>query len=191
MTMRRGPDGATWRTSFPLSLPAGTSDIVDATSSVLTVLSGSSGTGGHASMFLEHIQAGLPRTELIDLTMGPAGISISRSPAQIVQANGTVINMSLPKGGDWAELTRTRHHSYVLQSYQKDGFNAAVARFKTKVEQGRYVYRAPGGVLGYVSSAPGTRGVNCADFVIKVLKEAGITNIGHRLFDTPYRVAGP
>ncbi len=188
--MRRGADGSTWRTSFPLSLPAGAADIIDNAHSVLTILSGSTGTGGHASMILEHFDdQGSPKSTLLDLSAGAAGISINKTPAQILQANGNVINMTLPKGGDWAELTKTHHRCFALTAVQTAALLAAVQRFKDKVSNDRYVYRAPGGVLGRLSSLPGTRGVNCADFIIKVLGEAGITKIGYRLVDTPFRVA--
>jgi len=97
--------------------------------------------------------------------------------------------MSLPKGGNPVELSQSHRHCYTIDAQTTVDVIAAVARFKAKVQAGRYVYRAPGGVLGYVASKPGTRGINCSDFVIKILREAGIRNVAYLLFDSPYRLA--
>ena len=109
--MRRGPDGTTWRTSFPHR-----PDIIDVTHSVLTVMSGSRGTGGHASFFLEHIKttgpAHRPETLLIDLTTGGRGsVRINQSAAQRLMGQALVDFDSWPRkdlaglGLWWAILT--------------------------------------------------------------------------------------
>lgn len=180
-------DGNTWRSSF--TVDDGESNVIDAQHSVLTVFSGSTGSGGHASMFLECMDAGNPKCQLIDLTMGGGVISIIKSPAQIIKGDNSVINMSLPKGGDPVALSAAHRHSYAIDAAATAAVIQAVDRFRNKAKAGRYVYRAAGGVVGRLSSRPGTRGINCADFVIKILREAGIKKIAYLLFDTPYRVA--
>lgn len=183
--MRR--DGDVWRSSF--TVPAGDSDVINDNQSVLTVFSASKGTGGHASMFLERFRNGEPECLLIDLTEGGGAISIVKSKAQIIKGDQSVINMSLPKGGDPEALRGAHYHCYVLDGTRTEAVLAAVEKFKNKVQKGRYVYRAPGGVLGWLSSVPRTRGVNCADFVIKILRDAEVKNVAYLLFDTPFRVA--
>jgi hypothetical protein len=186
--MRRGADGDTWRTSFPSSLPGGVSDVIDTLHSVLTVLSGSVAPGGHVSMFLERLVHGLPVCEMIDLSVGNQGIEIRCGNAQQF-VGGTWVNVSLPKDGDVSDLRTTHHRSYPLTNQQTNDFLAAVYRFATKVANGRYVYHEEGGVKARLSTLPGTRAVNCADFVIKVLREANIASLGYRFKSTPFRVA--
>lgn len=183
--MRR--DGDVWRSSF--TVPAGESDVIDGNRSVLTVFSASKGTGGHASMFLERFRNDEPECLLIDLSEGGGVISIIKTKAQIIQGDHSVINMSLPKNGDPEALRRAHYHCYVLDEAKTEAVLAAVEKFKNKVKSGRYVYRAPGGVLGWLGSVPRTRGVNCADFVIKILRDAEVTKIAYLLFDTPFRIA--
>jgi hypothetical protein len=86
----------------------------------VTVVSGSSGFGKHASLFLEYYE-----------------IPFLQSPLDT--------------------LTRVK---------------APIQEFKRKSEEtGRYTYVAPGGVLGFMFSKIGQRGVNCAGFVVKVLDQ--------------------
>jgi hypothetical protein len=180
-------DGNTWRSSF--SVDDGESNVIDAQHSVLTVFSGSTGSGGHASMFLERIESGKPKCYLIDLTEGGGVISIAKSAAQIIKGDNSVINMSLPKGGDPLKLSAAHRHSYAIDAERTEAVILAVDRFKKKAAAGRYVYRVTGGALGRMTSRYGTRGINCADFVIKILRDAGIKKVAYLLFDTPFRVA--
>jgi hypothetical protein len=183
--MRR--DEEDWRSSFP---PAdGESDIINVNQSILTVFSASKGTGGHASMFLESLDNGKPKCQFIDLTTDQNRIKISITPGQMITPKGEVINLSLPKGGDPEKLRGSHYQCFVLDREKHEAVITALGKFKLKVDAGRYVYRAAGGALGWISSVPGTRGVNCADFVIKVLRDAGVKKIPHLLFDTPFRVA--
>ena len=182
-------EGGVYFTSFPASLRSGVSGVIDQNHAVVTVFSGSSGSGGHTSMFLEMFENGNPKSYFIDLTTNGTAISISKSPAQIFPPNGNAINMSLPKGGNLLALARSHHHSYPITGAQAAALLLAVQRFKDKVQAGRYAYVKPGGAIGRVLTRPGKRGVNCADFAIKVLSEAGITNISSLAFNTPYRVA--
>jgi hypothetical protein len=169
--------------------------------SVLSVVSGSTGTGGHASMFLEYypLQAGYPETRCIELgTRGGAcdvWAVVKSTPVQIIM-DGVITCTHLPKtNADNSPKEGTNgaadshHKSYVLTKAETIRLLMAVDKFADKARGGRYPYLKAGGALGYVFSKAGHRAVNCADFVIKVLNDAGIANVGYRLWDTPLRIA--
>jgi len=167
---------------------------------LLTVLSGSSWSGGHAAMFLEHFDAyNLPETLMIDLiSFGGGSIQINIEQAQVglstsiidctyTLANTNETHTGMPKSQE--RLVHSHHRSYYINAKDRDRFMTAVRRFARKVDDGRYVYVTPGGLLGRIGSGIGKRGINCADFVIKVLNESGIANRYNTLFTTPSRVA--
>ena len=145
-------------------------------------------------MFLEHMKqmVGLPpqpETLAVDLgTSGGGSVNVNVLPVQRMLGSH-LVNFGMPKDGKLEDLARSHHHSYSLNPQQKSNFLSAVARFKAKNDAGRYRYRVPGGAVGWLTSKPGTRGVNCADFVIKILTEAGIETMRHRIYDLPKRVA--
>lgn len=167
---------------------------------VITVLSGSS-FGGHASMYVEYQprREGFPKMLKCDLGTVDGSrdgrVWTNKIPVQYIE-NGEIMSTNLPKMTNnntpvagTSGLESAHHHSYVVDDTQTSRFLDAVDRFEQKAKGGRYLYSKPGGALGAIFSKPGRRALNCADFVIKVLNEAGIADIGYRLFDTPYRVA--
>lgn len=167
----------------------------------LTVYSGSSWTGGHSSMWLEHFENDNPalgETKMIDLIAFGSEIQINIEVAQVGLTNAVLDNdwsyrntdatfKGLPKSQ--VKLIQSNHRSYDITSAQRNALLVAVNRFARKVSEGRYVYSLVGGGLGRVFSLPGRRGVNCADFVIKILNETGIGNRYSLPFNTPSRLA--
>ena len=167
----------------------------------LTVFSGASWTGGHASMWLEHFEsdnASLGETKMIDLIAFGSEIQINIEIAQVGLTNAILDNdwsyqntdttfKGLPK--TQVQLIKSNHRTYDITSAQRDAVLTAVARFARKVSKGRYVYSLVGGGLGRVFSLPGRRGINCADFILKILNETGIGNRYSLPFNTPSRLA--
>lgn len=195
--MKREPNGII-KTSWPHQ-----PDVIDANHAVVTVLSGSSGTGGHASLFLEWISPltetitfpgmlgakrtvlGRPEMWIIDLTANQNTLGINWTILHYVE-NGQFKDRHF-KQDAWYGARHT--HSYDANRIQAATLWTACKRFMTKIGQNRYVYRQAGGVLGWIGSRPGQRGVNCSDFVIKVLRESGIAHINYKLYDTPIRIS--
>jgi hypothetical protein len=190
----------------------------------LTVLSGSKGTGKHASMIIEcYINAKrvldglnigdqkrakrkldtqgikygivdddrIPATMVVDLVETDTGIEVNVETSQVYDLlkTGDIHNITVLKNTDWNDATGKHTRTFDLNRDKEAAFWRAVEKFKWKISEGRYVYRYAGGALGWLSSLPGTRGINCADFVIKVLHEMGVSKIHYGLFDTAYRVA--
>jgi len=163
---------------------------------VLTVRSGSQGDGGHVTMYLEMTEplvAGGVGTQQIELTAmeGNPEPIITIKHVQLGNAQGQLVMDNLDAKRGPAELLKTHHNCYKVTADQSARVLAAAKRFQTKAKSGRYVYHRQGGIQARLATRPGTRGVNCADFVIKILNEAGIANLGYKYTSTPYRVADP
>jgi hypothetical protein len=142
----------------------------------------------HTSMFLEHYAEGGPETRFIHLTAQGPQVIIEDFKCQYpvgptLLKMGTSLPLEKPE-----KVAGVPQRSFELDNEQKGRFQLALEKFKTKHADGRYRYAKPGGVLGAMFSLPGTRGVNCADFVIKVLGDAGISVISKRLVDLPSRL---
>ena len=172
--------------------PQGISDDLQ----VLTIRSGSSGDGGHVSMYLEKTEPTAPgcfSTQMLDLTAmeGHDEPIIKIEHVQLWNSNGILSIDKLDKKRGPSELIKTHHSCYKINSIQSQKIIAAAERFRKKVREGRYTYYQEGGIKARLATRPGTRGVNCGDFVIKILKEAGIAMLGYKYKSTPYRVASP
>jgi hypothetical protein len=142
----------------------------------------------HTSLFLEHIADKGPETRLIHLRATGPNINISDGRVQYFMGASLLrMETSLPLEKP-EKVARVPQRSFELDPDQKTKLMAAIARFKFKNAAGRYRYAKPGGGLGRAFSLPGTRGVNCTDFAIKVLGEAGISLFGSRLIDLPGRL---
>jgi hypothetical protein len=161
---------------------------------VLTVRSGSQGNGGHVSMYLEMTEPLVPGgvcTILMELTavQNIAQPIISIKHVQLGNAAGVMVIDNLDAKRGPVELLKTHHKSYIITAAQSAAVITAARRFEVKANNGRYIYHQQGGIKARLSSRPGTRAVNCADFVIKILREAGIANLGYKWVSTPFRVA--
>lgn len=149
--------------------------------------SGSSGPsadfgGGHSVIFLEEVEtrSGDAAVIKIDLVTPGHGDVIVRIEEK--ERNGVQTGKYAVDGTAYARKMFSVPHG--------KGRNLIVAarRFRAKAEDGRYRYRLPGGVLGRMLTWPGQRGVNCADFAIKILAEADITRVNpHALINSPAR----
>jgi hypothetical protein len=135
--------------------------------------------GGHSVMYLEYINGlGSAVTRKIDLIYNDAGNPQIRDHAPEI---------------DTVSSTRAAHYNYKgypMTLSQQLMLFAEVRRFTAKAQNGHYLYRVAGGAIGRIITPPGKRGVNCADFIIKVLNDAGIARIRSSIFNTPARVAG-
>lgn len=69
------------------------------------------------------------------------------------------------------------YRSFVINNEQRAEIPKEAIRFDLKVMADRYLYRHPGGAIGWMSTHRGQRGINCADFVIKIRKSAGVADI--------------
>lgn len=168
--------GTGWQSEFPNDQGVRKSIVRDG--GQVTVASFKSLTGGHSMMYLEFIDImGFAVTRKIHLLAGPNGIEIEDQETEVNQESDCRANDYYYK-------------SYTLTDAQRAGVEAAALRFKAKNANGRYTYRLAGGTIGRLTTRPKTRGVNCADFVIKVLDEAGVTRIKSKIFNTPARIAG-
>lgn len=180
-----------WQSSFmDLDDPGGE---ITPEQAVVTVLSGSQGDGGHVSLFIEMVEPNHTfslKTMMLDLTTAnQVDPAITIGTAQIVNTNGALIKQNLPKDGDPVKLNQSHHASYTTTTVKAMAVIAAAERFRQKVAAGRYSYHREGGIKARLSTLPGTRAVNCADFVIKILNEAGVAKLGYRYRSTPFRVA--
>ncbi|HEX3877486.1 MAG TPA: hypothetical protein VHW24_10900 [Bryobacteraceae bacterium] len=168
----------------------------------MTVVSGSSGFGKHASLFLEYydnLNDEFPKTEMYDVHHAPNStkIKIQKFDCHFMQGGNIILTTQIPKvNGQNQPIQNTNgasdahHHSYIVNHDRMTRVKAAIQEFKRKAEEtGRYTYVAPGGALGFMFSKVGQRGVNCADFVIKVLEKANVAKLGSGLFNSPYRIA--
>jgi hypothetical protein len=123
----------------------------------------------------------------IDLTAVNKEISIGWNRRQYIKPDGAIVDVS---GKDEAWYVARHVQTFSATKDQALKLWGASKRFAMKTSRGRYTYVQPGGALGWVASRPGKRGVNCSDFVIKILNESGIASLGYRLFDAPIRVSG-
>jgi len=167
-----------WRSEFDPDVQ------ITAAQAVVTVLCYQGRTGGHAALYLEHIE--LPSHDAV-----VQKIHLTAEKQKVVNI---VINIDIEeKERNEEHMGRyngTLFHSWPITPVMVTSLLFAANRFKFKNEAGRYRYRLAGGAVGWLSTRPGTRGVNCADFAIKILGEAGIQNIPSHLFTTPRRVVG-
>ena len=164
----------------------------------LTVRSGSAVIGkNHVSMYLEMTDPldGFRVTtyiiELIAVKGHPLPI-IKIKRLQTSNLRGQLTMDKLDKKRGPAELLKTHHATYILDSTESARVLEAAGRFREKSDRGedsRYRYRSGGGIKARVASKPGTRNVNCGDFLIKILREAEIAKLKYKYLSTPYRVA--
>jgi hypothetical protein len=83
------------------------------------------------------------------------------------------------------------YRSWAVQLSTVNRLKFAVDRFGAKVSDGRYKYSEPGGLVGRLGGiGHGRRGLNCADFCVKVLTEAGVGHLVSGLFTTPVSLTG-
>jgi hypothetical protein len=185
-----------WYSEFP---PVrGVAKEVKYNEGIIAVTSYGGMTGGHAALYLEHIDDyGNACVYKIHLTAGLGGSGKLESTGSGSSASGSGTNEVYinfePKEVNEESRDRgtTLHYqSFVVTNEKIYAVVAAVSRFEAKVARGRYTYRLAGGTLGWLTTRPGKRGVNCADFCIKILKEAGIADLGSKFINTPKRVAG-
>ncbi|WP_426956883.1 hypothetical protein [Muricoccus radiodurans] len=188
--------GNVWQSEFPNA--QGVRRPIVANSGQVTVASYKSLTGGHSMMYLEFIDImGFAVTRKIHLLAGLGGSQSAESTGSGSSASGSGIN-EIEIEDEETEVNKESdrraadyyYTGYPMNDAQRASLEAAVLRFKTKNANGRYTYRLAGGVIGRLTTRPKTRGVNCADFIIKVLDEAGITRIKSKIFNTPSRIAG-
>ncbi len=187
-------NGDRWMSEFP---PVrGIETPVEDNHSVIASTSYGGMTGGHSAMYLEYMDGDDAIVYKIHLTAGLGGSEQAESTGSGSSASHGVneINIDIEEkevNEEHRDRGTTLHYqSWVITNAQFNAFLSAVEKFRNKVAMGRYSYRLAGGAVGWISTRPGKRGVNCADFIIKVLKEAGIANLGSKLINTPKRVAG-
>ena len=185
--------GEVWVSEFP---PVrGEVVFLDGVVFVVAVTSYHSLTGGHAAIYMEGLLNGTPQFWKVHLTAGVEGsqrleMTGSGSSASGSGTNKIDINYEQLESEYHGRSEHLHYQSWEISNNQWNAVIAAAERFRNKAEAGRYTYRLAGGVAGWLSTMPGKRGVNCADFCIKILKEAGIANLGNSLINTPKRVAG-
>lgn len=152
----------------------------DATA-VITVYSFGGAIGYHASIYLERVQDDKPYSYVIDLVSPPIQINIHNAQ-QLDQAGNLPVGLGVPAG--------QRQQSLQITGQQALATLAAARRYQAKVNSGHYSYLKAGGLIGRLGGEAGTHGVNCSDFVMKVLKEAGVHNYMRLLFSTPGGITG-
>jgi hypothetical protein len=169
--------------------------VIDAGHAVITVLSGSTWPGNHSSMFVEYCTSAAPppaqyETRLIHLTGPPPNYwppEIEDVRIQDLTAGAD----NWHQGWTHVELAGKEHfRSYPVTTLVAQTVRLEAVRFHNKLTyQGgsRYTYSHAGGLKGRLKVDG--RGINCADFIIKVLGDAGVANLPTKLFSTPYRVA--
>lgn len=108
---------------------------------------------------------------------------------------GTIIQESVREDFDTPATARANRpgSNVIYQSWKIDElkFNKlqhAVKNYKERCASGRYRYVMTGGIVGWLATLPGSNGVNCADFVVKILKEIGIKDFGPALYRDPNKV---
>jgi hypothetical protein len=191
--------GDTWYSEFPPVL--GHDQAIRFDQGIIAVTAYDTLTGGHAAFYLEsiddkgnacvhklHLTAGLEGSDQVEST--GSGASASFSPES--GSNQIYINWE-PKEVNEEQRDRgatMRYRSFVVTNDEMHAVIRAAEQFATEVAKGKYVYRLPGGLLGRLTTLPGKRGVNCADFCIEILKRAKISRLKSRLLNTPRSVAG-
>lgn len=187
-----------WYSSFMTMYDQPDTGISD-TFQVLSVRSASSGDGRHVSMYLEFTDpdvAGCYVTKFFELTAGQQGrqptITIDFGQVWSKDGNSKYENPRFMKG-DQVRLLNTHHTSYVIDAETSAKVVAAARRYSQKTDAGRYIYHQQGGRKARLSAAfkKGKTAVNCADFVMKILREAGIVDIKTKWISTPLRAAKP
>ena len=189
----------TWYSEFP---PNQRNDqVVKFDAGGLAVTSYDNLTGGHAAIYLEfvddkgaahmwklHMRAGLDGSEQKEST--GSGSSGSSSPGSGLNQIFVLLEEKEVNGESGKRGESLVYQSFVVTNAEIDAVLKEARKFEARVADGKYVYRLAGGRLGKISTLPGQRGVNCADFCIGVLEGARIANLEDKLFNTPRRVAG-
>ena len=134
--------------------------------------------GGHAVIVAEWTQGQDVCFQRFDLII-PSGVLTIRSTD--IEMNKDT-NLQVP--------FNLYYRSWVVDPIKVVALRNAVNRFRTKVNGGRYEFNHQGGLIGRLTSGPGKRGVNCADFCVKVLTEAGVGHLVSGLFTTPVSLTG-
>ncbi len=143
--------------------------------------------GQHATLFLERIIPGsgnIAESRKIDL--------IGRWDAAGVMTPNITESIETNHSRPLRSVScRYNYHSWEIKDIDTIRIMQAIEWFKLKnkadtVDAGhaRYNYKFAGGLLGRVFTKPGTRGVNCVDFVRKILSDAGI-HVGNFILNTP------
>lgn len=187
--------GNDWYSEFPDA--DGNRRRIDRDEGQATIASFRSLTGGHAMLYTEYLDTrGNAITRKIHLLAGLGGSAGAESTGSGSSATGGTNEIEIQEEAkSFNEESDVRAGSFYYTGYpmtsgEREALNAAVRRFKVKVANGRYTYRLAGGVIGRLTTRPSMRGVNCADFLIKVMAEAGIATISSRFFNSPSRIAG-
>ena len=170
----------------------GTPMVIDENNAVYTICAREDmKTGGHATCYLEWMEDnGLAEMRKYHLTTPGYG------RVQLNSVNVQVLNDPKWEKIDIADkmlehLDSTKYHSYQISREQVSMLNDSFLRFMVKNLGGRYAYSLPGGKLGRILQfLKGKRGVNCADLTLKLLNDAGISNVGDKLINTPRYSAG-
>lgn len=148
-------------------------------------------TGGHAACFLEYQSnenvASMYKYDIV--SPGGGKIQLRKMEVQDFQLDikgydNDQVNAFLK------HINTMKYHSYRITRVQANAVMDSIKRFQKKIETKRYVYSQPGGVLGSIFSTIGHRGINCADFVIKIINDAGIAHVNNKLYNTPRFAAG-
>jgi hypothetical protein len=156
------PNGG-WLSSF---CEDGKADlVVTGGRAVVTICADSaSGTGDHARVWVEYADSDtVAHMWELDLTEDGGNVKVRISDRQAGDTHP-----------EWFDRDRGEHLS--LRTSRDEGLAvvAAARRFDRKALAGRYIYSHPGGLIGRLFTRSGKRGVNCADFVVKILEEAGV-----------------
>jgi len=164
-------------------------------------------TGGHAELYVEELEDDITPASaiatMIHLTASHSGkvyinIHVCQTYNAIEHKMEHFAHENLP---DWTPATYWDDHDGRARTYratrdQVDRVKQAAHRFRNKnVNANRYYYSLPGGLLGRIGGGISTlgnkRGVNCADFLIKILNESGLAHRKSLLFNMPSRIARP
>jgi len=151
----------------------------------VAVLTSNHNVLGHAAIYLEEIDltTGQGRLYKLELTQDDGQVFVDLEPRE---AHSSLRQFNIP-----------RYKSWIITHNQGDALLQAAMRYKTKVGQGRYQYCLPGGAIGHLKTlhkprtgnSTGKHAVNCADFAMKILREAGIATITSGLFNRPAGIA--
>ena len=154
-------------------------------------------TGGHASCYLEYVDRNKSgrfefRMTRYDLWLAGHGkVTIRTDDVQTFYYHdkASTIEGLVQKLDGYKE--NMKHHSYRITLAQAHAVQQSVDKFVRKIKSKRYVYSLAGGHLGRVTNfLRGKRGVNCADFTLKILSDADIAVVHDKLINTPRFASG-
>lgn len=190
--------GGKWYSEFP-PVP-GQEQVVVYNAGIIAVTAYDTLTGGHAAFYIEsvdkkgnpcmyklHLTAGLEGSDQMEST--GSGLTASSSPGSGTNQLYVTLEQKEMNEEDRHRRAGLRHQFFVVTNDEIKAVVQAAEQFKAEVAKGKYVYRLPGGFLGRLTTLPGQRGVNCADFCIEILKRAKIANLKSRIVNTPSSVA--